>query len=154
MQYWLMKSEPGELSIDDLATLPNKRVEWFGVRNYQARNFMRDEMKKGDLALFWHSSCKEPGIYGIVKVITEQPHPDSTQFVAGSHYYDPKSPSSNPRWWCVDVELVKKTRYVSISSLRSQPELGDLQVLQKGNRLSVTKISDKHWQILSKLLES
>jgi len=153
MQYWLMKSEPGELSIDDLAKLPNKRVEWFGVRNYQARNFMRDEMKKGDMALFWHSSCKEPGIYGIVKIITE-PHPDSTQFAANSHYYDPKSVVSNPRWWCVDVGLLQKTRYISISTLRSHPELGDLQVLQKGNRLSVTKISDRHWQILNKLLNS
>jgi predicted RNA-binding protein with PUA-like domain len=153
MQYWLMKSEPGELSIDDLAKLPNKRVEWFGVRNYQARNFMRDEMKKGDLALFWHSSCKEPGIYGIVKIITE-PHPDSTQFAANSHYYDPKSVPSNPRWWCVDVELLQKTRYISISALRQHPELGDLQVLQKGNRLSVTKVSDKHWQILNKFLIS
>lgn len=153
MKYWLMKSEPGELSIDDLAGLPGKKVEWFGVRNYQARNFMRDEMKKGDLALFWHSSCKEPGIYGIVKIIT-QPHPDSTQFAANSHYYDPKSSEENPRWWCVDVELFKKTRYISIGDLRNYPELSDLQVLQKGNRLSVTKISDKHWQILNKLLSS
>ncbi len=153
MQYWLMKSEPGELSIDDLSKLPNKQIEWFGVRNYQARNFMRDEMKKGDLALFWHSSCKEPGIYGIVKVITE-PHPDSTQFAASSHYYDPKSGTDNPRWWCVDVQLSQKTRYISINVLRQCPELSDLQVLQKGNRLSVSKISDKHWQILTKLLNS
>ncbi len=153
MQYWLMKSEPGELSIDDLAELPNQTVEWFGVRNYQARNFMRDEMKKGDLALFWHSSCKEPGVYGIVKIITK-PHPDSTQFAANSHYYDPKSSAENPRWWCVDVQFLQKTSYLSISSIREHPELGELQVLQKGNRLSVTKISHKHWQILHKLLNS
>ncbi|MCE3267894.1 MAG: hypothetical protein K0R49_146 [Burkholderiales bacterium] len=146
-----MKSEPGELSIDDLANLPGKKIEWFGVRNYQARNFMRDEMKKGDLALFWHSSCKEPGIYGIVKIATS-PHPDSTQFVVTSHYYDPKSNIENPRWWCVDVELLQKTCYISIGTLRNHPELGDLQVLQKGNRLSVTKVSAKHWQILNKLL--
>jgi predicted RNA-binding protein with PUA-like domain len=152
MQYWLMKSEPGELSIDDLAKLPGKRVEWFGVRNYQARNFMRDEMKKGDLALFWHSSCKEPGIYGIVEVITDS-HPDSTQFAASSHYYDPKSNMSDPRWWCVDVGLLRKTNYISINTLRQCSELSDLQVLQKGNRLSVTKISNTHWQILTKLLD-
>ncbi len=151
MQYWLMKSEPGELSIDDLAKLPGKTIEWFGVRNYQARNFMRDEMQKGDLALFWHSSCKEPGIYGIVKIVT-MPHPDSTQFVADSHYYDPKSDTEKPRWWCVDVRLEKKTTYISISDLRKLPELNDLQVLQKGNRLSVTKVSAKHWQILERLL--
>lgn len=151
MQYWLMKSEPGELSIDDLADLPDKTVEWFGVRNYQARNFMRDDMKKGDLALFWHSSCKEPGIYGIVKIVT-LPHPDSTQFLASSPYYDPKSAIDNPRWWCVDVQLQQKTKYISISTLRENSQLADLQVLQKGNRLSVTKISTKHWQILSKLL--
>jgi predicted RNA-binding protein with PUA-like domain len=151
MQYWLMKSEPGELSIDDLAKLPNKTVEWFGVRNYQARNFMRDEMKKGDLALFWHSSCKEPGIYGIVQVSTN-PHPDSTQFIASSPYYDPKSAIDNPRWWCVDVQLQQKTKYISISALRECSELADLVVLQKGNRLSVTKVSALHWQILSKLL--
>jgi predicted RNA-binding protein with PUA-like domain len=88
-----------------------------------------------------------------VKIITE-PHPDSTQFAANSHYYDPKSVPSNPRWWCVDVELLQKTRYISISALRQHPELGDLQVLQKGNRLSVTKVSDKHWQILNKFLIS
>jgi predicted RNA-binding protein with PUA-like domain len=151
MQYWLMKSEPGELSIDDLKSLPNSQVEWFGVRNYQARNFMRDDMKPGDLALFWHSSCKEPGIYGIVKIITKA-HPDSTQFKIDSEYYDPKSTEANPRWWCVDVQLQQKTKYISINKLREDPKLADLQVLQKGNRLSVTPISSKHWQILSKLL--
>jgi predicted RNA-binding protein with PUA-like domain len=110
-------------------------------------------MKEGDLALFWHSSCKEPGIYGIVKIITK-PHPDSTQFMADSHYYDPKSGMDNPRWWCVDVQLIKKTTYISISDLRKHPGLSDLQVLQKGNRLSVTKVSAGHWQILDKLLRS
>lgn len=152
MQYWLMKSEPGELSIMDLAQLPNKRVEWFGVRNYQARNFMRDEMHQGDLALFWHSSCKEPGIYGVVKIVSNA-HADSTQFIANSPYFDPKATVDNPRWWCVCVELQQKTNYVSIATLRTYPELSDLQVLQKGNRLSVTKISARHWQILSRLLD-
>ena len=147
MQYWLMKSEPTELSIDDLAKLPNRTVEWFGVRNYQARNFMRDDMKKGDLALFWHSSCKEPGIYGIVKIVTA-PHPDSTQFVADSPYYDPKSAVDNPRWWCVDVELQQKTRYLSIGALREHPELNNLQVLQKGNRLSITPIDPAEWAFI------
>lgn len=153
MQYWLVKSEPGELGIDDLANLPKQMVEWFGVRNYQARNFMRDGMKKGDLAVFWHSSCANPGIYGIVKVATDV-HPDSTQFDVHSHYYDPKSTSDNPRWWCVDMQLVQKTKYLSISALREYKELEGLQVLQKGNRLSVTKISTEHWQILNKLLNN
>ncbi len=151
MQYWLMKSEPGELSIDDLAKRPKQSVEWFGVRNYQARNFMRDETKEGDLALFWHSSRKEPGVYGIVKIITP-PHPDSSQFDANSPYYDPKAIKDKPVWICVDVQLVQKTKYLSIAALRDDERFSDLTVLQKGNRLSITKVSSWHWQILSNLL--
>ncbi len=151
MQYWLMKSEPTEVSIDDLAKMPNQTIEWFGVRNYQARNFMRDLMKKEDLAIFWHSSCKEPGIYGIVEIASFT-HPDSTQFSLESEYYDSKSTHDNPRWWCVDVKLVRKTKYVSIEKLRSYPELIDMQVLQRGNRLSVTKVTKKEWNLIEKLL--
>ncbi|MFN8769928.1 MAG: EVE domain-containing protein [Neisseriaceae bacterium] len=151
MQYWLMKTEPSEYSIDDLPNLPNQSIEWFGVRNYQARNFMRDEMKIGDLALFWHSSCKEPGIYGVVKISTAI-HPDSTQFDPQSHYYDKTSTPDNPRWWCVDVKFVQKTKYVSIAELRKYSELADMQVLKRGNRLSITKVTQQEWAFIKKLL--
>jgi predicted RNA-binding protein with PUA-like domain len=151
MQYWLMKSEPSEVSIDDLAKLPKKTVEWFGVRNYQARNFMKNEMQIDDLALFWHSSCKEPGVYGIVKVVTAA-HPDNHQFDINSDYYEPKSSRDNPRWWCVDVQLVRKTNYIPIAKLREHKELQNMQVLQRGNRLSITKVTAKEWELISKLL--
>ncbi len=147
MRYWLMKSEPTECSIDMLASYPKQTVEWFGVRNYQARNFMAKEMQIGDLALFWHSSCKEPGIYGVVEVITAA-HPDSTQFDATSNYYDPKSQIVKPRWWCVDVQFRQKTKYVPISVLRDDQRLVDLPVLQKGNRLSITRVTAVEWNII------
>lgn len=152
MQYWLMKSEPSEVSIDDLATMPNKMVDWFGVRNYQARNFMRDEMNVGDLALFWHSSCAEPGIYGIVKIATKA-HPDIFQFDSTNKYYDPTASHDNPRWWCVDVQLVKKVSYISIAELRTYTELAGMQVLKKGNRLSITKVTPAEWQFIDKLIK-
>jgi len=152
MQYWLIKSEPTEISIDDLAKFPKQTVEWFGVRNYQARNFMRDSMHSGDLVLFWHSSCKEPGIYGIVKVIGAA-HPDSHQFDLNSEYYDPTSTRENPRWWCVDIKLVQKTKYIAIQKLRDYLELANLQVLQKGNRLSVSKVSKAEWEFIVTLLD-
>ena len=151
MNYWLMKSEPSELSIDSLGELPDATVEWFGIRNYQARNFMRDLMQPGDLALFWHSSCKEPGVYGIVQIVSAA-HPDSHQFDPGSKYYDATTSSSNPRWWCVDVKLVRKTRFIAIAELRAEPELAEMQVLQKGNRLSITKVTQKEWELVQKLL--
>lgn len=151
MHYWLMKSEPSELSIDDLALLPNQTVEWFGVRNYQARNFMRDIMQAGDLGLFWHSSCKNPGVYGIVKVVGCA-HPDSYQFDPASKYYDENSTILNPRWWCVDVRLVKKVDYLSIDKLRTYPQLANMQVLKKGNRLSVSGVSKTEWEFLMSLV--
>lgn len=151
MRYWLMKSEPSECSIDSLAKLPKKTIEWFGIRNYQARNFMRDEMQIGDMAFFWHSSCKEPGIYGIVEVSTNV-HPDTTQFDLESDYYDPASTQENPRWWCVDVSLFKKTRYISIKELRQYQELKNMQVLKKGNRLSITKLSKAEWDFINNVL--
>lgn len=151
MKYWLMKSEPSDVSIDDLSKLPNQTVEWYGVRNYQARNFMRDLMTDGDLAIFWHSSCKEPGIYGVVKVFGGT-HPDSLQFDPGSKYYDSTSTTDNPRWWCIDVKLVKKTKYISISELRKYPKLSQMQVLKKGNRLSITPVSKDEWEFIFNLL--
>lgn len=153
MQYWLMKSEPSEVSIDDLATFPQQTVEWFGIRNYQARNFMRDQMKIGDLAFFWHSSCKYPGIYGIVE-ISSPTHPDSLQFDPDSEYYEPKSTMDKPVWWCIDVKLVRKTKYLAIEQLRQYQELETMRVLQRGNRLSITTVSAAEWNFINHLLDN
>ena len=139
MRYWLMKSEPDEFSIDDLAAAPNRSTAWFGVRNYQARNFMRDQMQLGDLAFFYHSSCPEPGIAGIVRV-SKLAYPDASQFDKKSPYYDPKSKREAPRWLNVDVTLVKKTRLVPLAELRTQAPLAKMRVLQRANRLSITPV--------------
>lgn len=150
MRYWLMKSEPDEFSIDDLVRAKKQTVSWFGVRNYQARNFMRDEMHVGDLAFFYHSSCPEPGIAGIAR-ISQAAHPDLTQFDPDSDYYDPKSTRANPRWVNVDVTLEEKTRLVPLAELRAQPELADLVILRRGNRLSITPVTPVHWKFIVKL---
>jgi predicted RNA-binding protein with PUA-like domain len=151
MRYWLMKSEPSDVSIDDLAKMPNKTVAWYGVRNYQARNFMRDQMKVGDKVLFYHSSCDEPGIAGLA-VVSKQAYPDETQFNPKSNYFDPKSTPENPRWMNVDVKFVRKTRLVSIKELRAHPELANLRILQKGNRLSITPVDPKDYEFIQGLL--
>jgi predicted RNA-binding protein with PUA-like domain len=151
MRYWLMKSEPDVFGIDDLAAAPRKTTAWWGVRNYQARNFMRDEMRRGDLAFFYHSSCPEPGIAGIAKV-SRQAYPDATQFDAASEYFDPSATAANPRWVNVDVTLVRKTRLVSIAELRSHPELAGMRVLQRGNRLSITPVQQQEWHFILGLL--
>jgi predicted RNA-binding protein with PUA-like domain len=140
MNYWLMKSEPNVFGIDDLAQAPRKTASWWGVRNYQARNFMRDQMRVGDQVFFYHSSCPEPGIAGIARV-SKQAYPDETQFDRNSEYFDPKSSRDNPRWCNVDVTLVRKTRVVGLPELRSHPELASMRVLQRGNRLSITPVS-------------
>jgi len=150
MKHWLMKSEPDEMSIDDLAKLPRKTSPWTGVRNYTARNFMRDAMSVGDLAFFYHSSCPEPGIAGIVKVASAA-HPDPTQFDAKSDYHDPKSTRDNPRWMCVDVTFVEKTRLVPIAELRAAKALDKMVTLQRGNRLSITPVTDGEWEAVLKL---
>ncbi len=150
-RYWLMKSEPSDCSIDDLANLPNQSIDWFGVRNYQARNFMRDDMQLGDLAFFYHSSCPEPGIAGIVK-ISKLAYPDPTQFDAKSKYYDATSKRDDPRWLHVDVKLVKKLPLISLATLRDTPELAELRILQRGNRLSITPVDEVHWQFINKRL--
>jgi predicted RNA-binding protein with PUA-like domain len=151
MRYWLMKSEPSEVSIDDLARMPNKNVAWFGVRNYQARNFMRDQMKVGDKVLFYHSSCDEPGIAGLATV-SKSAYPDETQFDPKGKYFDSKATRENPRWFNVDVKFVKKTRLVSIKELRSHPELQNLHILQKGNRLSITPVDPKDYDFILNLI--
>jgi len=150
MRYWLMKSEPDEFSIDDLAAAPNATTAWFGVRNYQARNFMRDQMRVGDRAFFYHSSCAEPGIAGVCEV-SAPAYPDATQFDQGSPYYDAKASRDAPQWFNVDVKFVNKTRLVTLDELRAHPELATLRTLQRGNRLSITPVDPAHWQFILKL---
>ena len=150
MRYWLMKSEPDEFSIDDLAAAKGKTTSWFGVRNYQARNFMRDQMQVGDRAFFYHSSCPEPGIAGIVEV-TAAAYPDATQFDRKSPYFDAKASKDAPRWISVDVKLIEKLRLISLAELRAQPELATMRILQRGNRLSVTPIDPAEWASVVKL---
>ncbi|MDN6884061.1 EVE domain-containing protein [Variovorax sp. CAN2819] len=150
-QYWLMKSEPDEVSIDDALAAPDATVAWTGVRNYQARNFMRDGMKIGDGVLFYHSSCPEPGIAGIARVASGI-KPDPTQFDAKSPYYDAGSKKDDPRWLLVDVQALRKTRLLALPELRAKPELADLVVLRKGNRLSITPVEPAHWKIIEKML--
>jgi predicted RNA-binding protein with PUA-like domain len=145
-----MKSEPSDCSIDDLATLPQRTVPWFGVRNYQARNFMRDDMQVGDLAFFYHSSCPEPGIAGVVK-ISRAAYPDATQFDAKSKYFDPQSKPDAPRWLHVDVQLVQKLPLIALATLRATAPLAELRILQRGNRLSITPVEKAHWEAVMQL---
>ena len=151
MRYWLMKSEPSEFSIDDLAREPKKSTSWIGVRNYQARNFMRDQMQLGDLVLFYHSTCEVPGVAGIAEV-SKLAYPDETQFDRKSDYFDPKATRDNPRWVHVDVKLVKKTRLVPLSELRGYPKLAKMQLLQRGNRLSITPVDPAEWKFIEGVL--
>jgi len=149
--YWLMKSEPDEVSVDDALAAPDATVPWTGVRNYQARNFMRDTMRVGDGVLFYHSSCAEPGIVGIARVASA-PYPDPTQFDPASPYFDAASKPASPRWTLVDVQVLRKTRNLTLPELRSTPELQDLIVLRKGNRLSVMPVEPAHWRHILKML--
>jgi len=148
--YWLMKSEPDEFSIDDLVAAPRQTTSWFGVRNYQARNFMRDRMKVGDRALFYHSSCPEPGIAGIVEIASPA-HPDETQFDPKSPYYDAKSTREAPRWLNVDVKLVEKTRLIPLAEMRDEPALAGMVTLRRGNRLSITPVTAGEWRAIERL---
>jgi predicted RNA-binding protein with PUA-like domain len=151
MRYWLMKSEPSEVSIDHLAAMPAQTVAWFGVRNYQARNFMRDDMRVGDQVLFYHSSCPEPGIAGLAKV-AKLAYPDATQFERKSKYYDAKATAVSPRWFNVDVKFVRKTRLIALDELRAQPGLADMRLLQRGNRLSITPVEPAEWKRVMDML--
>ena len=150
MAYWLMKSEPQEVSIDDLVRL--KRVPWFGVRNYQARNYMRDEMKMGDGVLFYHSSCPEPGIAGLAEIASAA-YADATQFDTHSKYFDAKSTREAPRWMNVDVKLVRKTRLLPLTQMRLSKPLATMRLLQRGNRLSITPVTAAEWRAVLKLLD-
>jgi predicted RNA-binding protein with PUA-like domain len=148
--YWLMKSEPEECSIHDTLAAPKSTVPWIGVRNYQARNFMRDQMRVGDGVLFYHSSCEVPGIYGLAQVAS-LPYPDETQFDKKSKYFDAKSSRENPRWQLVDVKALKACQPISLASMRLVPELSDMILLQRGSRLSITPVDSKHWQCLQRM---
>ena len=150
-RYWLMKSEPDEVSIDDLVAAPGQVLPWTGVRNYQARNFMRDDMRLGDGVLFYHSSCAEPGVAGLAR-IAGAPCPDTTQFDSTSDYYDAKATPGKPRWVQIDVALVRKTRLLPLRELRALPELASMRVLAPGNRLSITPVTPDEWRALGRLL--
>ena len=146
MAYWLMKSEPDAYSIDDLEK--DGTEPWDGIRNYQARNMMRDDMKVGDKIFFYHSSCKVPAVVGIAKVVSK-PYPDPTQFDPKEKYYDPKSKKEDPRWILVDVAFVRKTkREIPLSALKQHPALSDFRLNQRGNRLSIFPVEKKHWDIV------
>ena len=149
--YWLMKSEPTECSIDDLARAPARTVPWIGVRNYTARNFMRDAMRIGDGVLFYHSSCPEPGVAGLAEVASAA-YADASQFDAHSPYVDPRSSRDAPRWMNVDVKLVRKTRLLSLAEMRAAPELHTMQVLRRGNRLSITPVAADEWSAVLRRL--
>jgi predicted RNA-binding protein with PUA-like domain len=148
MQFWLMKSEPDEVSIDDALAAPGQTVAWTGVRNYQARNFMRDAMRVGDGILFYHSSCAEPGIAGLAEVAST-PYPDPTQFDPASKYHDPKAKPEEPRWMLVDVRAVRKTPLIPLAALRAQTELSDMLILQRGSRLSITPVTPYQWHFIT-----
>lgn len=149
MQYWLMKSEPEAFSFDDLKARPNRTEPWDGVRNYQARNFMRDEMKVGDRIFFYHSNCKEPGIVGIAEVASK-PYPDPTQFDPDSKYFDPKSDPDDPRWILVDVRYKRDLkRPITLGEIKEHADaLDGLQLIKRGNRLSVMPIAAEHWDYI------
>ena len=147
MAYWLMKSEPDECSIDDALAAPRRTTAWTGVRNYQARNFMRDRMRPGDQALFYHSSCAEPGIAGLAEIASAA-YPDPTQFQRASPYFDPKAKKDAPRWLCVDVRALEKTRLVPLAELRRHSALAGMWLLRPGNRLSITPVADAQWRYI------
>ena len=148
MKYWLMKSEPDVFGIDDLENAPGMTEPWDGVRNYQARNMMRDDMKTGDLSFLYHSNCKEPGIAGIMKIVREG-YPDMTAFDPDAKYFDPKSDPANPRWYRVDVRYVRKLkRIITLSELKEYSGLTGLPLLRRGNRLSIMPVSRQQWKFI------
>jgi len=151
MNYWLFKSEPDAFSLDDLKAMKGKKDHWDGIRNYQARNLMRDDMVKGDLGFFYHSSCKVPGIVGVVEVVKEA-YPDHTAWDPEGKYYDPKSSPDNPRWVMVDVKFRQKfSEVISLEKLRTVAKLDGMVLLQKGSRLSIQPVGKSHWNTIVKL---
>jgi predicted RNA-binding protein with PUA-like domain len=151
MKYWLMKSEPDECSIDDVLAARSRTTPWSGVRNYQARNFMRDQMRIGDGVLFYHSSCEVPGVAGLAEIASAA-YPDETQFDKKSPYYDAAAKRDAPRWFNVDVRAVRKTRLLPLAELRQLKGLAKMRLLRPGNRLSITPVSASEWRLIGKLL--
>jgi predicted RNA-binding protein with PUA-like domain len=147
MSFWLIKSEPGDISVDDVAAMPQQTVCWTGIRNYQARNFMRDRMRPGDGAFFYHSSCAEPGIVGVAE-ITSLAFPDPTQFDTASYYFDPKATPETPRWFSVDLRLRRRTRLLPLKTIRQFDELEGMPLLARGNRLSISPVEPGQWRYL------
>lgn len=154
MNYWLLKNEPEDFSIDDLADAPKKTTHWDGVRNYQARNFMRDDMRKGDQAFYYHSNCDVPAVVGIVEVVREA-YPDHTAFDANDPHFDPKSDPDNPRWMMVDVKLKRKLKTpIALKTIKAHADkLDGFHLIQRGNRLSVMPVDPKHWKLILSLEE-
>jgi len=151
MNYWLMKSEPTSFSIDDLAKAPRRTTVWDGVRNFQVRNMLRDQFRKGDRAFFYHSGCAIPGIAGIVKV-SRTGYVDRSTFNPKDHHFDPRSTPEKPLWYCVDVTLVRRfSELITLASLHRHATLKDMLILRRGNRLSITPVNARHWQIILKL---
>jgi len=151
MNYWLMKSEPDECSIDDALAAPGRITPWTGVRNYQARNFMRDAMRIGDGVLFYHSSCPEPGVAGLAEVASAA-YPDPTQFQRRSPYYDPKATRAAPRWMMVNVRALKKFPLVPLAELRRHRALAKMWLLRPGSRLSITPVAPAEWRFITEKL--
>lgn len=152
MHYWLFKSEPSCFSIDDLSKRPKQTEHWDGVRNYQVRNMLRNEIKKGDQAFFYHSSCTPPGIAGIMEVVKEG-YPDFTAWDLQSEHFDPKSTPENPRWYMVNVKLLKKfPRFIALDEIKKHSQLKEMLILQKGNRLSITPVTKEEWEVILKLV--
>jgi len=154
VQFWLLKTEPDSFGIDDLARAPRRTTAWDGVRNYQARNMLRDQMRRGDQAFLYHSSCETPGIAGIVEVV-KPGYPDATAFDAAHHHYDPGSDPANPRWYMVDVRLVRRLpRVITLDELRTHAhrQLQGMVLLRPGNRLSVMPVAAEHWQFITSLV--
>jgi predicted RNA-binding protein with PUA-like domain len=149
--YWLMKSEPGECSIDDALAAPRATVPWTGVRNYQARNYLRDQMRVGDGVLFYHSSCAQPGIAGVAEVASA-PYPDPTQFDRRSPYFDATAKPDQPRWILVDIHALRKTRLIALAELRAHESLAEMLILRRGNRLSITPVSAGEWRLITRQL--
>ncbi len=151
MNYWLLKSEPNTFSIDDLKKLPRQTDHWDGIRNYQARNFIRDDMQLNDLALFYHSNCTQPGVVGIVQIVREA-YPDYTASDPRSPYFDPKNSADNPRWYMVDVKFKRKlSRIITLKELKQHSELVTMSLLKRGNRLSIMPVTTKEWRFILSL---
>lgn len=151
MNYWLFKSEPDSFSIDDLAAMPGKKDHWDGIRNYQARNLIRDEMRKGDMGFFYHSSCPVPGVVGVV-TITSNPYHDHTALDPKQKYYDPKATEEDPRWFMVDVKYKKKFKQIiTLDRLKSDARLKDMRLVQRGNRLSVMPVTAREWKLINSM---